>query len=65
MDVILNGQQHTVANALTVKDLIQELDLTGKFAIEINQTIIPKSHYSQAIIQVGDKIEVVQAIGGG
>lgn len=65
MEVLLNGQQHIVADTVTVNDLINELQLSGKFAIEINETIIPRSEYAQAVIHQGDRIEVVQAIGGG
>ena len=45
--------------------LIKNLDLNGKYAIEINQNIIPRSQYSDKKINSGDKIEIVQAIGGG
>ena len=56
---------HTIVNACTLNDLILELELDGKFAIEINQTIIPRSKYISTNIQPGDAIEIVQAIGGG
>ena len=65
MEVILNGNSHLVIHGCTVSDLINELALDGKFAIEVNQTIVPRSQYTSTKINPGDAIEIVQAIGGG
>ena len=65
MKVLLNGSSYSVKNNCSVNSLIKNLDLNGKYAIEINQNIIPRSQYSNKRINSGDKIEIVQAIGGG
>jgi len=65
MKVLLNGSSYSVKNNCSVDSLIKNLDLNGKYAIEINQNIIPRSQYSNKRINNGDKIEIVQAIGGG
>ncbi len=65
MDVILNGEPHTIAQTCTIENLIKHLQLDGKFAIEINQNIIPRSEFIDTELHAGDKIEIVQAIGGG
>ncbi|MEC7875179.1 MAG: sulfur carrier protein ThiS [Pseudomonadota bacterium] len=65
MKVLLNGSSYSVKNNCSVDSLIKNLDLNGKYAIEINQNIIPRSQYSNKRINSGDKIEIVQAIGGG
>ncbi len=65
MDLILNGEPITLDQTQTVADLIASLDLDGKFAIELNQTIIPRSEYTNTTLHAGDQIEIVQAIGGG
>ncbi len=65
MQVVLNGKNHTVDDSATVAELITGLALTGKYAVEINESIIPRSEYSAAVLKPGDRIEVVQAIGGG
>lgn len=47
-------------------ELLAEMDLVGKrIAIEINQEIIPRSEHSSYQLNSGDRVEVVQAIGGG
>jgi sulfur carrier protein len=65
MEVLLNGDPHSIDQSCTIENLITILKLDGKFAIEINQNIIPRSEYIDTALQAGDKIEIVQAIGGG
>jgi sulfur carrier protein len=65
MEVLVNGDLLTIDQASSIKDLVNVLHLDGKFAIEINQNIIPRSEYMNTEIHAGDKIEIVQAIGGG
>ena len=65
MEILLNGSSYLLEKNCSIKALIKNLDLGGKYAIEINQNIIPKSQYDIIEINTGDKIEIVQAIGGG
>lgn len=65
MEVTLNGDPCTIEQNITIAILISTLDLEGKFAIEINQHIIPRSEYPHTPIKPDDNIEIVQAIGGG
>jgi len=44
----------------------KSLALEGKrFAVEKNQQIIPKSRLEQTAIAPEDRIEIIQAVGGG
>ena len=65
MEVILNGEPHTIDQTCSINELVDSLQLDGKFAIELNQNIVPRSEFIDTRIQAGDKIEIVQAIGGG
>lgn len=65
MQVVLNGEIHTVDDAATLAELVTRLELTGKYAVELNETIVPRGEYQNAVLHAGDRIEVVQAIGGG
>ena len=64
MEVLINGLPYSIENNSSVNTLIEKLELSGKYAIEINQHIIPKSQYNKKITG-GDKVEIAQAIGGG
>ena len=50
----------------TVQLVINELGLSqGRYAVEIDGELIPKSELTQLRIVEGMDIEVVQAVGGG
>jgi sulfur carrier protein len=64
--IVLNGCDKQVDNNFSVTQLLEELDLTGKrLAVEINQQIIPRSNFTDHILNDKDNVEIVQAIGGG
>ena len=66
MNVLVNGESRQVADAYSINQLVDELGLMGKrFAVEVNNEIIPRSRYANYRLQPGDKIEIVHAIGGG
>lgn len=66
MNVIVNGETVDVPVSCSISDLIQQLNLSGRrVAVEVNQEIIPRSLHPRHNLQAGDRVEVVQAIGGG
>jgi len=66
MNVLVNGESREVTDAHSINQLVDELGLMGKrFAVEVNNEIIPRSRYANYRLQPGDKIEIVHAIGGG
>jgi len=66
MIIILNGINKQIDPSSTIEQLLQSLDLGEKrLAVEINEHIIPRSDFASHILSESDKIEIVQAIGGG
>jgi thiamine biosynthesis protein ThiS len=66
MEITVNGQLHQVQENDTILQLIHTLGLENKrLAVEMNSTIVPRSQFETRILTQGDKIEIVQAIGGG
>ena len=66
MQVMLNGDPHTVADGATVASLIEQLDLAGKrVAVEVNEEVVPRSRHGAHVLASGDRVEIVHAIGGG
>lgn len=64
--ITLNGELREIDQDFTLLQLAEELKLAGKrFAIERNQEIVPKSTLASVVLEPGDHIEIVQAIGGG
>jgi sulfur carrier protein len=66
ISVCINGSSQTFAHQISITDLVASLNLTGKrIAIECNSEIVPRSMFTQRLLEDGDKIEVVVAVGGG
>lgn len=66
MQIYLNGEEKKLSDDITLSELVQQLDLGGqRFAIEVNAELIPRSSFDQHQLQPSDRVEVVQAIGGG
>lgn len=66
MNIVLNGERCGLEDALTVLALIEQLELTGKrLAVEVNEEVIPRSQHQAFRLRDGDRVEIVQAIGGG
>ena len=64
--ITVNGKQMTVNLKYSLKNLIDKLELSiKKVAIELNREIVNKKRISKIILKSGDKIEIVNFIGGG
>jgi sulfur carrier protein len=67
MDILLNNRQESFKkNTLTVSELLKEKNFTFKLlVIKINGTLVKKDQYDTAIIEHGDKVDVIHLISGG
>lgn len=66
ISLTINGTLRTFDRPLCCADLISELDLVGKrIAMERNGDIVPRSQFSRCMLQNGDRLEIVVAVGGG
>ena len=66
MNILLNGEPAMLPSAMTVTDLLAHLDMAGRrLAVEVNRQIVPRSRHDTHLLAEGDKVELVQAMGGG
>jgi thiazole synthase len=66
MKIQVNGDNREYGENCTVADVIADLGLTGKrIAVELNKEILPFTQHATQPIHDGDRLEIVQAIGGG
>jgi thiamine biosynthesis protein ThiS len=64
--VTINGEAREIEEGLTVSDLLPLLELKAeRLAIEVNRNIIRRALWTQTPLADGDKIEIVQFVGGG
>ena len=66
MKLHLNGEEREFAPPLTLFELLQAAGLAERrVAIEVNQEVIPRSLQARHLLAEGDRVEIIQAIGGG
>lgn len=66
MKIIINGNERFFDGDMSIEALIEKLQLNiDGVAIEQNRAIVPCSEYKSTNLNEGDKIEIVQFIGGG
>ncbi|MDT8429339.1 MAG: sulfur carrier protein ThiS [Pseudomonadales bacterium] len=66
MLVNVNGDPVDLPDEFSVLQLLMQLGLARqKVAVELNREIVPRSEYSDRLLQPADVVEIVQAIGGG
>ena len=66
MEYVLNGESHSAPTPLTVLELLRSRALEQRrVAVAINAVVVPKSRFAEVLIRDGDKVEVIQAVGGG
>lgn len=66
MEILLNGRCETVSERITVSQLLEQILPPGRrVAVEVNQEIVPRTRHDEHHLNPGDRVEIVQAIGGG
>jgi thiamine biosynthesis protein ThiS len=66
MKIVLNGDIKDFETALTLQQLLDQLQIpAGRVACEVNLKIIKRALYPGTQLQEGDTVEIIQAIGGG
>lgn len=66
LTIRINGEERTFPAGRTVTDVLADLGLADKrVAVERNGDIIPRSLHPETEVHEGDRIEIVNAIGGG
>ena len=66
MEILLNGQPCRTREGATLDDLLREQGLAERrVAIEVNGEIVPRGRHATHVLQPGDTVEIVHALGGG
>jgi thiazole synthase/sulfur carrier protein len=66
LHLTINGETRTFEDVPDVAALVAALGLdTKKVAVERNLEIVPRSAYGITALMDGDRIEIVQFVGGG
>ncbi|MEQ1707082.1 MAG: sulfur carrier protein ThiS [Terricaulis sp.] len=66
MRVTVNGEVREAPDSATLADLLASLGIeSARVAVERNLEIAPKSLWTAITLADGDRLEIVQFVGGG
>ena len=66
IQVTVNGAERRFPSAVRLASLLDEMNVAGKkIAVERNGEIVPRSLHAETLVEDGDRLEIVVAVGGG
>lgn len=66
LQISVNGDLHTVPGGATLADLLSRLGMTERrVAVARNREVVPKSQFPDEVLNTGDQVEILEAVGGG
>jgi len=66
LKIVVNGQDKEFHENITLEALLKELSLDGKvMAAAVNMDIVKQDSWSKHILVDGDKLELLDFVGGG
>ncbi len=66
MKIIINGETREFNTEVTLANVLKELSLEGKvMAAAVNMNIVKQDEWSTYTLSNGDKLELLDFVGGG
>ena len=66
MQVVVNGESRDVPTQSTVLQLLEQLRVVPeRVVVELNLKILKRAEHPASVLQDGDRVEIVQFVGGG
>lgn len=65
MQIVCNGVERELPAGTTIAALLEQLQLRGPVAVEVNLDVAPRERHAQWQLRDGDVLEVVTLVGGG
>jgi sulfur carrier protein len=66
LSLVVNGEPRSAPSGCTVAQLVQSLGLAHeRVAVAVNRIVVPRSSFPVHGLCQGDRIEILEAVGGG
>jgi sulfur carrier protein len=66
ISIQVNGENRETPSGTTIRALLDQFGLNaGRVAIEYNLQILPRTKWHETRVNPGDRLEIVQLVGGG
>jgi sulfur carrier protein len=66
MRITLNGDPHDLPAPVTVRQLLERLNIDPRtVAVEVDRVVVKRDRYAGTVIADGAEVEIVTFVGGG
>ena len=66
LELVVNGEPRRVPANCTVTSLLAFLGMGGRrVAVAVNRDVVPRSTFEAHHLSAGDRVEILEAVGGG
>jgi sulfur carrier protein len=66
VQILVNGEAREVPAGTTVERLVGLLALERRrIAVAVNRSVVPRSDFASRAVAPGDRVEILEAVGGG
>ena len=66
MEIRLNGKPREVTEGISIRRLLEELELHSmRVAVQVNMDIVKRDRYEGVLLQPGDAVEILTMMAGG
>jgi thiamine biosynthesis protein ThiS len=66
MELIINGEVRAFKKSLSVEEILKLLSIRStRVAVELNLEIVGRKEYKKTYPAQGDRLEIVEFVGGG
>ena len=65
LSISVNGEHHRLPAGATVRSLLEQLAVGSRVAVAIDRDVVPRSQHAQHLLRDGDRVEILEAVGGG
>ena len=66
MNIVINGEDKKFSENISLMNVLKELSLEGKvMAAAVNMEIVKQDSWNSHILNNGDKLELLDFVGGG
>jgi sulfur carrier protein len=66
LTVQVNGEPKRLPAPCNIAELLGSLEMGGKrVAVAVNRDVVIRSRYAEVVLADGDRIEILEAVGGG
>ena len=66
VSVLVNGEPRSVPAGVTIGALLALLGMgVRRLAVAVNRSVVPRSGFDRVALAAGDRIEILEAVGGG